>query len=97
MLNTLKTISSDIIAAGNIKTRQIQTPNTQNKLISLEDFLLSILAIKGIFQKGKITAAIIPIVSIIYRLLKKSEQNSNLLITVINMDSSDYLSRRKSL
>jgi len=65
MLNTLKTISTDVRADGSIRTKQIQTPNTQNRLISLEDFLRSILAIKGIFQKGKAMAAIIPIILII--------------------------------
>jgi hypothetical protein len=65
MLNTLKTISWDISAAGNINTRQTITPKAQNKLISWEDFRFSILMIKGIFQNGKIIAAIIPIILII--------------------------------
>ena len=58
-------MSFEIRAAGNIKIRQIQTPIAQNKLMSFEDFLLSILTIKGIFQRGKITAAIKPIILII--------------------------------
>lgn len=62
ILKTLKTISELLIPEGNIKRKQIQTPIAQKRLISSDDFRFSILAIKGIFQKGKIKAAIIPII-----------------------------------
>jgi len=61
-LKTLKTISGLLIPEGNIKRKQIQTPIAQKRLISSDDFRLSILIIKGIFQKGKIKAAITPII-----------------------------------
>ena len=57
ILNILQTKSSEINPSGAIKAKQVHTPTTQYMLISRDDFLLTILTIKGIFQKGRIIAA----------------------------------------
>jgi len=64
ILNTRQTISLEKNPAGAIKTMHPQTPKAQKVLKSSEDFLLMIFKIKGIFHKGKITAAIKAIFSI---------------------------------
>lgn len=53
-------MSLEIKPEGAINNRQTQTPIAQRILKSLEDFLLIILTIKGIFHKGRIMAAIKP-------------------------------------
>jgi hypothetical protein len=58
ILKTFHTISTETNDDGAIKARQDHTPTAQNILISLEDFRFIILAINGMFQKGKIIAAI---------------------------------------
>ena len=57
---SLNTESLEMIAEGNISSTQMNTPIVHTILISLEDFLLRILAIKEILKKGKIIAAKIP-------------------------------------
>lgn len=49
-------MSSETKAAGAISKRHIQTPNAQCRLISSEDFRDTMRAIRGILNKGKITA-----------------------------------------
>jgi hypothetical protein len=66
----------DTSAEGNIKIRHAKTPIAQNKLISFDDFLFSILTIKGIFQSGKIIAAIKPISFIIFILVYRLKEVS---------------------
>lgn len=57
MLKILHTRSLDMKPEGAISARHVHTPITQYMLISAEDFLLIILAIRGIFQNGSIIAA----------------------------------------
>src|SRR5712664_2365070 len=56
----LRVASCDKKAPGTIKTMDPQITKTHPRLISAEDRLLMILTIKGIFQRGMVTAAINP-------------------------------------
>jgi hypothetical protein len=51
---------------GAIKSAQIHIPNNQLMEMSADDFLWTILIIKGIFHKGITTDATVPIVSIVF-------------------------------
>ena len=62
ILNLRHIGSSDINAAGSIKTVHTHTPTAQAIEISRDDLRIIILTIKGIFQNGKIVAVIIPTV-----------------------------------
>jgi hypothetical protein len=62
ILNVFQTISTEIKPDGAINRMQTQTPSAQLKLISLEDFLLMILRINGMFHNGRVMAAIRPMV-----------------------------------
>jgi len=57
ILNTRQTKSFETNPEGAINARHVQTPKAQDRLISLEDFRLIILTMRGIFQKGKMMAA----------------------------------------
>ena len=63
ILKTRKFKSGDRKDDGAISRIQIQTPQAQVRLISLEDFLWMILKIKGIFQNGRTKAPTIEIFS----------------------------------
>jgi hypothetical protein len=58
ILKVRQTTSGERRPSGAISRKHAQTPNAQNILMSLEDFLLITLMIRGIFQRGKIIAAI---------------------------------------
>jgi len=72
ILNTRKFKSNDRKDDGAIRRIQIQTPQAQVRLISLEDLRRTILTISGILKKGRIIPVIKPIfvsmASIIYPL-----------------------------
>jgi hypothetical protein len=54
-------MSSDVKARGAIRTIQLHTPNAHERLISSDDFLLTILTIRGMLKKGRIIPEINPI------------------------------------
>ena len=62
MLNAFQVISDEVKPDGAIITKQLQTPITQKRLISSEDFLFITRTIKGMFHKGRIIAAISEII-----------------------------------
>lgn len=64
ILNARQTISVDLNPAGAMNKKQIQTPNAQYKLMSLEDFLFITRTISGIFHNGNAIAAMNATVSI---------------------------------
>ena len=69
ILNTRKFKSGDRKDDGAIRRIQIQTPQAQVRLISLEDLRRTILTISGILKKGRIIPVIKPI------LLKRASIN----------------------
>ena len=66
MLNVRQTASDEVKPDGAINSKQTHTPVAHQGLISAEDFRLMMRLIKGMFHKGRTTAAVIP------RILTKS-------------------------
>ena len=63
MLNVFQTMSWDWKPDGAINKMQIQTPNTQTRLMSSEDRRFTILKINGILKNGIIMAQISEMIS----------------------------------
>ena len=61
IVKDLNTTSWEIMPEGSISIKHTQTPQTHNKLTSLEDLRFFILIISGILNTGSIIAAIVPI------------------------------------
>ena len=65
MLNVRQTGSGEVKPSGAISTKHVHTPNTQYRLMSLEDLLFIILMISGMFHRGSTIAATNAIFSIV--------------------------------